>query len=603
MPTPNHSSPSVERSLEAVLDGILRGAAKLLGCTSSTLILINEKAGAIRIRAGILNASFSMARGVAELVGGDLQSIELPLDLAVDSLVLASWGDQAVRETGSLKELVGGALLGQNVDQINTLIGLRRFICIPVSASRRYGILLLEKPGHAPFSSQQREVITRYGNRVAEILENDLRGQSWDILRQPSAERVDGVILLDGAGQLIAQSPGASDPFGDQTADAAATLAQAEAKGLVNRVIELESPRHPGAKLYLLGPPHRLADTSLENQLLQLSLGAPAPSFFVDPAGSVTSCNEAAQQLVGLSGEAIVGRSVSEFFHEPHTIERLLLQLLSAPCTPTAEQKVLMVRAAGPLLAAQVEALLLANADEQAVGFLLLVRPSEVLDESPEGAAHRERLATMGEMATQLAHEVRNPLLAVGASLNSLATEPDLPPEHQSLLRALTREVERLDMVLKDYLSARHPLSFAPVGIEKLVHESALLLRGGRLGSRRVVNEVPADLFLRADYDALKHVFFNLIHNAMEASPAHTEIRCHAKVHTRDVVIYIDDEGPGLAAPAETCLRPFFTTKKNGTGLGLPVCAKVISAHGGVLSLSNRDSGGCRVSLTFPRPK
>ena len=69
------------------------------------------------------------------------------------------------------------------------------------------------------------------------------------------------------------------------------------------------------------------------------------------------------------------------------------------------------------------------------------------------------------------------------------------------------------------------------------------------------------------------------------------------------VTISVDDRGPGLGASAEDCFRPFFTTKKNGTGLGLAVCQKIARAHGGLVSIANREGGGCRATVVLPRQR
>jgi signal transduction histidine kinase len=66
------------------------------------------------------------------------------------------------------------------------------------------------------------------------------------------------------------------------------------------------------------------------------------------------------------------------------------------------------------------------------------------------------------------------------------------------------------------------------------------------------------------------------------------------------MTITVEDRGPGLAASAAECLRPFFTTKKNGTGLGLAVCQKIARAHGGFVDLRNRDEGGCQATVVLP---
>jgi len=246
--------------------------------------------------------------------------------------------------------------------------------------------------------------------------------------------------------------------------------------------------------------------------------------------------------------------------------------------------------------------LLFANDREQAVGGLLLVHREEAAD-SEENAPPllKERLAIMGEMAAQLAHEIRNPLLAIGANLGALARdEPD--EEKRTLLAALTREIGRLDMILKDCMAGRDGLALAPVRVAEAAAAAGQLLAGAQVASQKQVTiTIPASLVVRADFDALKQVFFNLLHNALEASSAGGEVVCRAELGARDLSLLIEDRGQGLAARPEECLRPFFTTKRNGTGLGLAVCQKIAAAHGGTLLLASRAGGGCAATVLLPR--
>jgi two-component system sensor histidine kinase HydH len=251
-----------------------------------------------------------------------------------------------------------------------------------------------------------------------------------------------------------------------------------------------------------------------------------------------------------------------------------------------------------------VEALLLAGEREEAVGFLVLIRATQSAEQGDGGSrlVRQERLATMGEMAAQLAHELRNPLVAVGASLDSLARDAQLAAEHRDLVSAVADEVLRMDMLLKDYLAARHEPCFAEVELADVARDARRLLESAyRLAGKRVLL-APADrVVVRGDHEALKHVVFNLLLNALEASPPAGEVRCSVCAQERTASIVVEDCGPGLGASVEECLRPFFTTKKNGTGLGLPVCQRIAHAHGGLVEIANRPAGGCRAALVLPR--
>jgi len=207
----------------------------------------------------------------------------------------------------------------------------------------------------------------------------------------------------------------------------------------------------------------------------------------------------------------------------------------------------------------------------------------------------------MGEMAAQLAHEIRNPLLAIGATLDNVARS-ESEVGRQQLFATLVKEIGRMDMILKDHMAGQRDMSLSSVSVAELFAQAQELLRGAHAGAQRsVVLHVDPSLRVRADYDAMKHALFNLLHNALQASPADAAIDCRAVVNERDISLLVEDRGPGLSAAPDQCTRPFFTTKRQGTGLGLAVCQKVASAHGGVLRLSNRQGGGCRAAVVLPR--
>ena len=105
------------------------------------------------------------------------------------------------------------------------------------------------------------------------------------------------------------------------------------------------------------------------------------------------------------------------------------------------------------------------------------------------------------------------------------------------------------------------------------------------------------------DASRLQQALFNLVLNAMEASSDGGKVKVRTKAHDGVVEILVEDRGCGLKATAKQCLQPFFTTKSNGTGLGLAVCAKIVQSHGGTLDLSNRDGGGCSARVVLPGPE
>jgi PAS domain S-box-containing protein len=523
---------TTRQTLEEYLRAVLCGAAKIVGCGSSNLVLINEKTGSIRLRLGTRGDDPTVAEVEAAL-GGSFQGFAIPVEDARDSLVYRCFRDRCLLETSSLAELVGSAFPAPVVAQLARVVGPRRLVLVPAAGRKRaYGVLLFERPGVEPYSRQQRELLMRYARRIGEILENDAVGQ--------------GQALLSERG----------------------------------------------------GTP-----ATLEAQLLQLTLGDPAPALFLNADFIITSCNDAVERLLGYAPAELTGRHVGALFAEPQVVVDVLGRQALDPAMPYRVESALVVRRDGGVTGARVEAVLLANDALAVVGYLVLVRPTgEGEAEAADRLVQQERLATMGEMAAQLAHELRNPLVAIGAELDTLIRDPATPDEQRGLLGAIAREVVRMDLTLRDYLAGRNELSFAEHRVASVVEDARELLDAAhRLQGKRIVTDVPRALVVRADHNALRHVLFNLMLNALEASPAGGEVSCRAVAGERHVAIYVEDRGHGLAAPTAECFQPFFTTKKNGTGLGLSVCQDIARAHGGLVELRDREGGGCQAVLVLPQ--
>jgi PAS domain S-box-containing protein len=521
-------------NLEDFLGAILRGAAKILGCNSTNLILINENTQEVAIHVGTTAEAFPHVADVEAVLGASFSdSIQLPFRKAEDSLAYQSWRDRKIHETSSFAQLAGSALDPEMAAAVAGLVGERRFICVPAARGpRNYGVLVFDKNGKHPFSRQQREVLLRYARSICEIIESSLMGQGQTVLAQWKSDRP-----------------------------------------------------HP----------------SLDGELLRLTLGDPAPTIFVDTAGRVTSANAAAERLFGWGAE-LRGQSLDALFRAPRELRDLLGRQVQDPNAPGRDEAVTARRHGGALFRAQVKALALADAKDKVVGFLVLVREETEEETVAERPELRDRLASVGEMAAQLAHEIRNPLVAIGATLESLSRE-EMGDEPRALLGSVVKEIARLDMVLRGYMAGKlADPSFADVRVADLVEDARRLLDAGhRLAGKTVRVELDARLVVRADYDALKQVFFNLLLNALEASPPGGEVVCRAVAGAHDVAISVEDRGPGLSAPPAKCFQPFFTTKKNGTGLGLAVCQKLSRAHGGLVELRNRRDGGCEATLVLPR--
>lgn len=216
-----------------------------------------------------------------------------------------------------------------------------------------------------------------------------------------------------------------------------------------------------------------------------------------------------------------------------------------------------------------------------------------------------ERLATAGELAAGAAHEIRNPLTSIRSAIQHLRGDfPDGSPR-AALIEDILSEVDRINGIVEALLSFARPAEakFEPVDLPELVrHTVALIEAQARAQSVAVSFDFPPTLGLQADPNLLKQVLLNVVMNALQAMPGGGELRFAAGATDSRVELWVQDTGPGIpAAERERIFDPFYTTKQDGTGLGLSVCYGIMQRHGGEIEVESEEGQGTKVRLRLPK--
>jgi signal transduction histidine kinase len=222
-----------------------------------------------------------------------------------------------------------------------------------------------------------------------------------------------------------------------------------------------------------------------------------------------------------------------------------------------------------------------------------------------------EKLAAVGTLTAGISHEIRNPLNAAGLQLAVLERRVRKLAEalQGTLLEPLglvRDEIRRLEHLLEDFLQFARPRELDARSVEvPAVLEAVLGLLGGdaeRRGialERQIAPDLPSVL---GDAERLRQVMMNLTLNALEAAPKGGRVRVTARAVDRDVVLAVDDSGPGIPPEnAERIFEPFFTTKAAGSGLGLPIVHAIVTQHGGSIGYEKSPLGGARFWVRLPR--
>jgi signal transduction histidine kinase len=229
---------------------------------------------------------------------------------------------------------------------------------------------------------------------------------------------------------------------------------------------------------------------------------------------------------------------------------------------------------------------------------------------SPErGLDLRDRLALLGSLAGGLAHEIKNPLSTLTITLGLLREDLESgkgdPARALRRVRVLEREIARLEEILADFLqyAGQHRLQRRPTDLNSVVSEVLDLITPAALRKKiEVRHHLSPDLPpLRLDRDRVKQALLNLVLNAQEAMKGRGEILVQTSVRGGAVRLDVTDTGPGI--PPEILPRIFeayFSSKKTGTGLGLPIARRIVEEHGGILEVFSEVGKGTRFTMWFP---
>lgn len=235
-------------------------------------------------------------------------------------------------------------------------------------------------------------------------------------------------------------------------------------------------------------------------------------------------------------------------------------------------------------------------------------RQGELLRQQQEQLAHFDRVATVGELAAGLAHELRNPLAGISGALHVLSGQYESGAEQHVLLSDVQAQIARMNKTLSDLLQLARPRApqLTVVDVNTLLSHS---LRFVAQNGVEVVPQLKRDLPpLLADANLLHQAFLNILVNARQAMPQGGRLTIRTRLQEEAggwaVVVEISDTGIGI--PLEHRARifqPFFTTKAQGTGLGLPIAARIIEQHGGRIAVDSAAGHGTTFRITLPSPR
>ena len=325
----------------------------------------------------------------------------------------------------------------------------------------------------------------------------------------------------------------------------------------------------------------------------------------VGPDGSVTTANPAAERIIGMAEEEMVPRPLGVLFTTDGGLDAGLARVLGGR-VPRLVTDVQLVTKAGRTVHAQVAMSRMRDIDGRLLGAVVSLDDVSEVKALTDQLIRTDRLAAMGELTAGVAHEVRNPLGIIRASVQLLEDAGCDAKRANEAAQVIKQEIDRLDRVIKALLDFGRPSTptLRPTDVESVVTDVVLFTRRFAGQARVTIDtEFSAGVpVVSADADQLKQVLVNLVSNAVQAMEGGGG-SITVKVWHDDgyVFVSVGDTGPGI--PAEVLPKifdPFYSTRDAGTGLGLTIVHRIIDQHGGRIDVESEPGHGTRFTVALP---
>ena len=406
------------------------------------------------------------------------------------------------------------------------------------------------------------------------MLNDDLAATEWALLLPVISD--DGLIAFIAVGAKLS-----GDPFYSQDLDLLMTLANQAGIAIKN------------ARLYAQVV---LANEYIENIVATIESGVVA----ISSAGLVAMFNRAAERLTGLAAGEIKGRTAAEL--AACLSEPLLASAADGAARTLPEIELPGADRTRPVMCTTSP---LRDPDGTVLGAVAVLSDLTPLKELEVERRRAERLAYFEVLASGIAHEIKNPLVAIKTFTQLLPRRSSEPQFVAEFGRIVGREIHRMERVVDRLRTLAHPRRRPEHAVDVRVPlAEALEFMQATFDEKRIVvgaslGETPCRVL--GDHQNLEQLFLNLLMNAHEATPPGGSLSVGVTREAEQATVTVADTGPGIAPELlEKIFEPFFTTKQRGSGLGLAISAGVAQAHGARLRAANRADGGAVFSVEFP---
>jgi two-component system, NtrC family, sensor histidine kinase PilS len=336
----------------------------------------------------------------------------------------------------------------------------------------------------------------------------------------------------------------------------------------------------------------RILQNLHENILQSLTSGV----VTLDLYGKLISVNRTGLEILGIKSEdQILGKDLSHFMKGLQIEDLVSKKRAQMLYTSPDGRKVTLGFSSSKLK----------DTEERTQGYIMIFQDLTEVKALEDRLKNSEKMALLGQLAAGLAHELRNPLSAISGAVEILSGDVKPTEDNLRLVRMASQEVERLNLLVEDFLILTMPIQKLTtlVDIGQIVSDTIeSFTKTIRRSNIEILNQVGKGVYVQADSYRLKQAIWNLLLNSVDAMPIGGLIVIKSKTEDGNVVIEISDEGKGIDENfISRIFDPFFTTKEVGTGLGLAIVQKVIEGYNGKIDVMSSRGNGATFVITLPR--
>ncbi len=311
----------------------------------------------------------------------------------------------------------------------------------------------------------------------------------------------------------------------------------------------------------------------------------PSGLFTTDIEGRITFINRAGEQIVGMPRESLLMKDIREVF-----------PFLDSPLTLGRSNG--KVERNGEVQYVGMNISLNRDSKGRALGFIGTFQDLTNIIKLEEEMKRKDRLAAIGELSANMAHEIRNPLASIKNSVEMLK-ENTLPADTKKrLMEIAIKEMDRLNTIVSDFLmySNPKPLEKKHTNLSSLVNSVCDMVATDR--NITIEKDIQPDVYMTVDENKIRQLMWNVLINAVQASPDGAVVEVSLKDIGFFCNIRVRDYGMGIKEEdREKIFYPFFSTKKEGTGLGLAISYRIVEEHQGKIEVKSSEGKGTEFSI------